>query len=299
MVELAWDVIVLYFVTDRVREPDRWLERVEAVGPRFDEVLDAKLRSLHALTRIHHGDYTNAHDIFDRALRVFESRDMDFESAVVLHQLGFVWYRESDPEAARAALQRSTALFDGLGHDWGVALAEAMLGSIDAATGDLASADVHQQESLRRARAIDSDQQVVQALGQLTLIRLLEGRTDEALHLITEAVPALRRSRLRADAANALDALAVVARERGALAAAADAVATSALVRDRLKIEPWPTTQRHIARIRRWILEDLGDDVLEQRMRDATTRDVFDTLDLVLAHVTGPHEVASSTHARR
>ena len=279
VVEFAWNVIVLYFVTDNVIECDRWLGEVATRSGDFDEVLAAKHRALYALTRIHHGDYAGAGEALRSSLSVFRSHGMDFESAVALHQLGFVAFRvDADPVGALAALQESSQLFAALGHDWGVALVEAMLGSLRAAQGDVKAAEAHQRESLRRARAIDSDQQVVQALGQLALLRLLDESYDDAMNVLVEAAPLIARSVLRADAANVLDVLAVIAHMRGASEVAARAVAVAAAERGRLQIEPWPTLGAFIERSRRWIRRELGDERFDSCVRAAAELDVFATL---------------------
>jgi predicted ATPase len=280
VVEMAWDVVVLYFVRDAVDEPDGWLRAVSDARPQLPDVTAAKLRSLYALTRIHHGDYDGVLDALLGPLAVFRAEGMDFESAVVLHQLGFVRYHvEHDVDGAVAALEESRALFTSIDHDWGVSLASSMLGSLFAATGELVRAEDAQQQALTHARIIDSEQQTVQAFGQLALIRLLEERYDEALTLLAQSAPALHHGGYRTDAANALDALAVVAYDRGDVGASAYAVCVAGAERTRLGVEPWPTLQPFIDRVHRWVERSLGADTLAEFARRADVVDVFDTLD--------------------
>jgi predicted ATPase len=284
VVEMAWDVIVLYFVRDAVDEPAAWLRSVAEAHPELDEVTAAKLRSLHALTRIHHGEYDSVDNDLDGALAVFRREQMSFESAVALHQIGFVRYRlHHDPAAALAALETSSALFDAIGHDWGIALAEAMRGSILAAEGDLTGAEASQRRSLDHARAIDNEQQVAQALQQLAFTRLLGSRDLEAFALLDEAADLLRRQRLRTDTTYSLEALALVALNAGDLDVAAEAVTVAEAERARLGIAPWPSLEPSIDLVVRRARTRLGEAEFEARRRSAADRELFETLTATIA----------------
>src|SRR5690606_9943155 len=137
----------------------------------------------------------------EEPLAVFGEHGMVFESAVALHQLGFVRYRLlGDTTSAVAALRESSARFAALGHQWGVALVEAMLTSVLAAEGDLAGAEASAVRSLASAREIENQQQIVQALHQLAVVRLLAQRELDALEVLVEAASVLLRERLRTDA---------------------------------------------------------------------------------------------------
>jgi hypothetical protein len=286
VIDLAWEVMVLYFVQDAVSEPDEWLQQVVAAQPSLDERQEARLRTLHALTRIHHGDYRGVHDALVESIEVFRAHGMVFETAVALHQLGFVRFHvDDDPDAAIAALEESSAGFSAVSHTWGVGLAEAMLGSVFAAIGDLESAERCQYRSLEQARLIQSDQQIVQALGQLTLIRLLQDRYPEAFDLLSEAQPVLGLGLFRTDAANALDAAAVVAHAWGDDETAAVAVCVAAAERARLGIEPWPTLRPFIARVHRWVHGSLGADTFAALERASADDVVFDTLHRTIDHL--------------
>ncbi|HEX6312802.1 MAG TPA: DUF4062 domain-containing protein [Acidimicrobiia bacterium] len=286
VVELAWDVVVFYFVRDAVDEPAGWLQAAVDAAPDLDDVTAAKLRSLHALTRIHQGRYAGVHADLEEPLEVFGRERMDFESAVALHQLGFVRYRlDRDVDAAIAALRESSRRFDDIGHDWGVALAEAMLGSVFAAEGELEAAEGCQLRSLARARGIDNEPQIVQAVQQLAFIRLLEQREAEAFELLEESAVLLRRQRLRTDATYCLDALALIALVGGDAATAADAVGVAAAERARLAVAPWPSLEPAISRVVGAARRRLGDREFEERRRGAEERDLFDALDAALAAV--------------
>jgi len=286
VVELTWDLVVFYFVRDAVDEPDAWLREVDRRREALDEVTTAKQRCLLALTRIHHGDYTDVHDALLEPLRVFRARGMRFEAAVALHQLGFVRFQvDGDLDAAAEALRESSSLFVDLDHDWGVSLVEAMLGSLHAAAGDLTAAEACQERALAHARRIESDQQVAQALDQLALIRLLQERYDEALQLLAQSAPILRQGGFRTEAANALDALAVIAHQEGATHLARSAVTAAAAERQRLGVEPWPTLRPFIERIRRWTGDDHAPEPGVASDPAVSEASVFDTLDRTLGTI--------------
>jgi hypothetical protein len=283
IVELTWDVVVLYFVLDAVDEPESWLRRVADAGVRLDEVTDAKLRSLYALTRIHYGDYDGARDALGRALAVFAAHGMVFEEAVGLHQLAFVRFHvDDDVQGAVADLQQSSSMFGDIGHEWGVALAEMMLASVRVATGDLEAAEIHNRRSLQRARRIGSDQQVVQALGQLALVRLLQERDDDALDLLTETAPLLSRWRYRTETANALETLAIVAHHKGEHRTAAVAVCTAEAQRRALGVPPWPTLELLVRELRALVRRSLGDEAFSRLEREAEQADASQVLPDVL-----------------
>ncbi|MGH9050365.1 MAG: DUF4062 domain-containing protein [Acidimicrobiia bacterium] len=286
VVELTWDVVVLYFVRDAVDEPTSWLQAVSDADADLDEVTTAKLRSLHALTRIHHGDYEDVLGELEEPLKLFAGEGMDFESAVALHQLGFVHYRlDHNVEAAITALRESSARFDAIGHDWGVALVEAMLGSVLAAEGDLHGAEECEYRSLARARSIDNQPQIVQALQALAFVRLLDQREAEAFELLGESAALLRRNGLRTDTTYCLDALALIALVGGDAATAADAVAVAAVERSRLGVAPWPSLEPAIARVVGAARRRLGDAEFDERQRSAGDRELFEALDATIAVV--------------
>jgi len=287
IVELAWDLVVYYFVRDAVDEPDSWLQKVAASNASLSDVGEAKLRSLLALTRIHHGDYKQVHESLLEPLEVFRGRGMDFEAAVVLHQLGFVYYHlDGDINRALTALRESSQMFDSVEHDWGVALAESMAGSLLATIDDLEGAQRCQLRSLERANRIGSDQQIVQALHQLAVIALLNRREDEALGVLRDATPLVMRHRYRTEASYGLDALAVVALNRDELETATRAVTVAEAVRTELGIEPWPTLDHFIRRVQTRTRQRIGEKSYEHMAARAQDADPFEVLDQLLSSLT-------------
>jgi predicted ATPase len=259
VIALVWDVYVYYWIRDAVEEPESWMEEVAGAGRPLDEVHDAMLRCLQALTRISRGDYTDAPADLGRALTVFRAHGMDFESAVALKEVANVAYVvDRDQAAAAAALRESSALFEKVDHDWGVALVETMLGTVLAVGGDLVAAERHHRTSLERAALIDNEPIMVQALHQLALVRVLAGRTEEAAGFLADAVSRIRRGEFRNAATYCLDVIAAVALVRGDVDTAAHALTAAEQVRRVLRTPVWPTLEGFVADLSRRVLAARG-----------------------------------------
>jgi len=181
---------------------------------------------------------------------------------------------------AVAALTESATLFDRVGHDWGVSLAEAMLGSVYAAVGAPDEARHHLAVALRRARDIDCEPQQVQALVQLALVEVADHRSDQAVGHLRESAGLLRRGHYLNDGATCLVAAAALALEDGQADLARHAVAVAADVRRRLGVSPWPTLARFIAAVE----DRAGVGAAAAR---PGRRDPFDLLDSLLDAVGG------------
>lgn len=287
VIEMTWDVVVYYFVRDAVDEPDSWLREVATKRRALPAVLDAKLRSLYALTRIHHGDYRDVEASLVEPLEVFRDQGMHFEVAVTLHQLGFVRFAlDHDVEGSVDALEESIELFDSIGHDWGIGLAETMLGSVFAATGDFDVAEQHYQRARRRAEKIDCDPQMVQTLVQLGLVYVRADRYDDAFAVLSESLDLLRRGYYRTDGSCCLDAAAALALRRGRVEEAADAVIMARATRSRLGVAPWPTVQAFIDDVERAVADEVGIDAVTELSRSDAADDLFDTLERTLSVAT-------------
>ncbi len=278
VVDLAWDVIVHYYVRDAVAEPDSWMTRVRTRQEALDEITRARFDALHAGTRIHHGDYTDVHRRLEGPLAVFRRHRMHFEAAVTLHTLGFVRFsQDHDPSAALSDLRESSALFAAVGHDWGVSLAEAMLGSVLAASGRHAEARAHLATSLASARRIGCEPEEAQALIQLTFVHIVDGDWSGALASLRDSAIPLHRGRYLADAAMALDAVAAIALHADRTDLAQRATTAAERTRERLGVAPWPTWTE--------LVTALHEDSRAAGPCGAADADPFAVLDGVLASV--------------
>ncbi len=242
-----WDTYVYYWIRDAVDEPEAWMQRISSAGRDLDELQSARLHCLQTLTRISRGDYTDARTRLDSALAVFRARGLDFEAAVALKEIANVAFVvDADADAAAAALEEASRLFESVGHDWGVALVETMLGTVFAVSDDPAAAERHHLRSLARAEQIGNEPIMVQALHQLALVRVLEGRQPEATAYVAQAMPMVRDGRLQTAASYCLDVLAAVALDRGDVRVAREALTGARDVRHRLGTPVWPTVQTFV-----------------------------------------------------
>jgi predicted ATPase len=286
VIELAWDVVVFYFIRDAIEEPDSWLRRAAELGPVPDPVVAAKLDSLLTVTRIALGDFAAAPERLLTSLEVFRSRGMSFEAAVTLHQLAWVRYRlDGDPQAAVAALRESSALFEEIGHDWGVGLVEAMLGSVLLAGGDLSEAAAHNQRSLERSLRIENDPLIATALQQIAMVRVLDGRPADAVEPLREAARAIRAGRYRTEAASCLDALAGAAGGLDRPKDGARALFAARRVRDRIGLTPWPSASKLTGAFEVRLREAIGEPALERIRAADDDTDPFGLIDEVLAEL--------------
>lgn len=289
VVELAWDVIVYYFIRDAVAEPESWLDAVAAAGRPLDPVTTAKLRSLRTLLRLFRGECADVHEPLESSLATFRAHGMDFEAAVTLKELAFVRFMlDGDSDAALALLGEAVRLFDGVGHDWGVALSETMRGTVLAAQAAWERSARHHRRALERARRIDNEPLVAQALQQLGMVQALRGDAVAAVPLLEEAAALLRRGRYRTDATYCLDALAAVALVRGDPDTAARAIAAAAAGRRRLGTAVWPTVQALVDRLALIACEQLGEARYAAAAAAATDEDLFAVLERTLAAVRVP-----------
>jgi predicted ATPase len=281
VVDLVWDILVHYLVRDALDEPDEWLSRARAWRDELDEVTRARLDASHAGIRLLRGDDTDVLRELEEPLQVFRREGLDFEAAVTLHHLGFVRFsQEHDLPGALAALRESATLFQKLGHDWGVSLAEAKQGSVLATMTLFDEARAHLAAALLHARRIESEAQEVQALVQLALVQVVDDDRAAALETLRSCSPFLRRGRYLADTAMSLDAAAAVALDAERHELAVVAAAAAAATRARVGVMPWPTWSRFVDSVH--TCAGGVDDSL-----DDSTRKPIDVLDVVLDELLG------------
>ncbi len=279
VIELTWDVIVFYFIRDALDEPISWLEAVAAAGRPLDAIPRAKLRSLSALLAIARGDYGGAREPLEWSLSVFRARGMAFEAAVTLKEIANVHYVvDEDVESTVEALSESSRLFEGIGHDWGVALTEAMLGTVRALSGDLAAADEHQRRSLDRARAIANEPLEAQAIQQRAMVKILAG-PDGAVSALAEVADYVSERRDRTVTSYCLDALAAVAAAQGDATTAARCLAAAQAARTRVGTSVWPTVQAFVDTLTAQVCEEVGEERFRALVDSADALDPFDVFE--------------------
>lgn len=283
-VEMSYDLYVYFKIRDAEDEPRGWLERIVDMNAELDDVTEAKLRSLRAVGRISLGRYDGCREAFEATLELFRSRDMNFEAAVCLLQVADVYFIiDGDAGKACAALEESTRLFESVGHNWGVALAESVRGTILAVTGDLDAADRANERALENARAIDNEHLIAQGLQGHALVRVLRDDIDGALPILAEAADVVRAEGFQTVAAICLDTVAAVALARDDAVSVARAVSVAAATRARIGVSPRTAMHGIIESLEQVARQRLGEDRFEELTADAATRDPMETLDDVLA----------------
>ncbi len=283
VIELVWDVVVLYYIRDAVHEPESWLQRSEDAGRPLDELLTAKLGCMLAMMRIRRGEYGGARASLESSLAVFRAAGMEFEAAVALKEVAWVRYLlDEDAAAAIDSLDEAAGLFAAVEHDWGVALTQIQLGSVLAAGGDLAGAEAAFTTALERSRRIDNGPLIGQSLQSVALVRLLEGRPPEAIEALREAIVRLRAGRHQIEASYCLDGLAALALHSGDGERAARSLAAATAVRERLGVRPWPSYQGFLSSLARSVRELTGVERMDEISASIGDVDVFAALDEAL-----------------
>jgi tetratricopeptide (TPR) repeat protein len=129
--------------------------------------------------------------------------------------LGVFLPRDQDARALRSA-QEALTLAQATGEPFHIAFAEMQLGrTLLHRDGDLAAAQVHLVEALRRCRALGADMTTSVALGELGRLHAAQGQRDEARRQLQEALALAEAIGDRAGTAVRAALLATLASEAG------------------------------------------------------------------------------------
>jgi predicted ATPase len=194
------------------------------------------------------GNFPAALALADEALRQFERSD-DVDRALLV----------AAARLARGTLRAGVGRQDGVAADMDVAVATArrahsgwLLGYATshrglrrAMLGDLAGARADHEESLAVAEAIGHEVLVAQAIGQLAMVDVLQGRLDDGRARVREQVDHLLRTRNLEGLANALDTTSTIAVAMQRWDVAARTGAAAAGIRDRVGIAAWPLIREY------------------------------------------------------
>jgi predicted ATPase/tRNA A-37 threonylcarbamoyl transferase component Bud32 len=161
------------------------------------------------------GDTARAADVLEENL-VIARQTADVQTiASALYNLAFAYIERSEFERARELFEGAGRIHNSLRNKYGLALETIMLGHVSTLAGDYERAATELRKGLNAAQEIGSPTWIFIARRYLARLALLEGRTDEAEHLLA----VLSRGRLDEivgwEAAHLLDDLAALAAARG------------------------------------------------------------------------------------
>jgi tetratricopeptide (TPR) repeat protein/transcriptional regulator with XRE-family HTH domain len=163
------------------------------------------------------------------AVEIFDRTDRPRDRGEALWALGVVHLRRGDTDRARVHLLRAQEVFRSAGM-YGNLLARVLttLGRLSRGLGERQAAGRYLTESLEMAREFSDPEPMAEALTELGLLRADQGRTEEALAHVREALGLVTGVGARREETRAQHALGVLLSATGDTAAARRAFARSA-----------------------------------------------------------------------
>jgi predicted ATPase len=195
VLEMAWDLYVYYYLRGDHDEPEGWVHRIAAGSGPMDERQRAIMETAFAISALYRGEPEGTEERLAAALETFEAAGAEFEAAVAEMHLGLRALEARRWLDAAAHERDAIERFESLGHDWGVASCENLLGVVTAARGDLDGASAHHQRALTLGRRIANASISAQALVLLAANALDRDETAAAASRLAEAVPSLVHAR--------------------------------------------------------------------------------------------------------
>lgn len=191
VLEMAWDLYVYYYLRGAHDEPEAWVRRIAAGAGGMDERQRAIIETAFAISALYRGEPEGAEERLSAALTTFEATGAEFEAAVAEMHLGLRALDAGRWSEAAAHERDAISRFQGLGHDWGVASCENLLGIAVAAAGDLDAASGCHERALTHGRRISNASISAQALVLLAANALDRGDAATAVTQLAEAVEPL------------------------------------------------------------------------------------------------------------
>jgi predicted ATPase len=300
VLRLTWDTLVYYYVRDALDEPRQWLSEVARRGAGLTVVQRALLDV--ALLIVEEPD--SQRDpilVLEEAGGDFDRAGLALEAAVARHYRGLHLWQAGRHDDARASLEDASRRYAAIDHDWGVATVEMTLGAALASVERREPARGHLSTALLRARGIDNSHQVAQALQGLALVDALDGRPDDALRSLAEAVPLVLADRWVTGATYCLEAVGAVLLALGDPAGAVDLVALARATRARRQIPEWTAASEAAEPVLVAARRMLGEDAFDDHGRSGAENgaDVLALLDTRLSGLRGEAELSEVAAAPR
>ena len=184
----AYDVSWILYLRDQLDEATVWVERSAQAWahdvPLSDRAYALRMRALLAQKK---KEYVTAEQTMQRALEMWETEKGDFDISVGLHELADFAYERGELKIANAYYQRTLELSVKMNDQESLAAVYGSLGNLYLDRQQVAQAREQFEKELQFADEIGRVDLVASAKFGLARIARLEGNTDRALKLATEA----------------------------------------------------------------------------------------------------------------
>ncbi|HEV7126121.1 MAG TPA: tetratricopeptide repeat protein [Ktedonobacterales bacterium] len=166
------------------------------------------------LTALYQGKLDTAHQHVAESVALFETVDDRWNLGLALFSSGETQYARN-PAAARAAYERSLAVFRSVGDPWGIAHALTGLGGLAMRAADYVAARRLMEEALALRRSVNNPGAIATSLTSLGELARREGDDDNALPYLEDGLARFRELGDAEHVAWTLRNLALVATRRG------------------------------------------------------------------------------------
>jgi predicted ATPase len=276
--DVGWWLLPYWGLRGRFAEGRRWM--AEALASELPERARARALTVGGVLALWASDYEPAIGPLTQAVEIFRALGDEIGFALAQLPLGVIESISGDQKAGLATLEDSQAIFERVGHEWGVAMTMFAISSALNATRVEAPIEFF-EETVRRARMLGPETETV-ALGALAQRRAIRGERSEAKKLLAEVLRRVTVVNATLQIGFYLGLLADLAAEEGddPLAARLSASAEVALEAGGSKITPLVGARDvRLAALR----ERLGDAVFENEWDSGHARGVEEAMTEALA----------------
>jgi predicted ATPase/Tfp pilus assembly protein PilF len=179
-------------VRGHVGEGRAWLERLLAPGRQFSIAMRAKVLKGNAMMAWSQGEYTQAVELCEHGLALYQTIGDNDGVAACLHTLGSLALHQGDYAGSKSLLEASLALRREMGDRWGIAVCLANLGALAGRQGDSAQAEQFYLESLALQREYGDKERIAMMLNNLGAVAWDRGDLARARQLYEEGLALLR-----------------------------------------------------------------------------------------------------------
>lgn len=133
------------------------------------------------------GLYTEAMEYFLKALTIYESTDNKLQMAYVHNDMGFIYYSLKEPEKLSIELNSALAIFEAIGDEKGIADVTNNLGVHHDLIGNLDSAIIFYERSLKTNIKLGAHQEAANCRINMASVFTVQKKFDKARAYIEEA----------------------------------------------------------------------------------------------------------------